>query len=83
MVLLYLIERLLIGLIMISVVTQILIPLLTDRPLFPVLRKGNLKAQSDLSRVLEEEETAKLEAEIQKHLKRIEEIRNNTAKKES
>lgn len=81
MVFLLLLERLLLAMFLLMVVTQVVVPMLLNRPTFPIFRWRRLN--NELSELADEEEAVKLEREIEAARKRLQEIKCPTDSKEA
>ena len=69
MLLLYTAEFIIIGILLLGIVTQVLIPLAKNRPLFPILRPKE-RAARDLGKAQEDLETLRLRQEVKRLRKR-------------
>jgi len=77
MILLRLIYFMLFSAIFITLVTQIILPIINDLPIFPILKRKRRKVENDLINANLDIETVEKEQELKRKIKIIKERKKN------
>jgi len=77
MILLGLIYFMLFSAIFITLVTQIILPIINDLPIFPILKQKRRKVENDLINANLDIETVEKEQELKRKIKTIKERKKN------